>query len=195
MNKKDYRFVIPVSQTEWLEVVTRQTNKPGKILEINSLEQVENNSGSAYSEHSVENNISHHPHLPEEMFKALHATHQAIFQIFQNQRTFMVATAHGFQLMDLEQIVCFEYIKERRLWEVTLTDESTLQLKRNTNADDILNYSLKFVRINQQIIINLDFLNKIERNLCRISANVTMADKLTISRNYMKSLLERVEVI
>jgi len=86
-------------------------------------------------------------------------------------------------------------LKDRKLWEVSLNDGSNFQLKRNTNADDILNYSLKFIRINQQIIINLDYLNKIEGNLCRLSASVSIADKLSISRSYMKSLLERVEVI
>ena len=193
--KKDYRFVIPVSQTEWLEVVSRLTNKPGKIQnpQFNNLEI--NNSDSEHLEQPIESTFAQQHHLPEEMFQALNATHRAIFQIFQNQRAFMVATATGFQLLHLDQIVYFEYLKDRKLWEVSLNDGSNFQLKRNTNADDILNYSLKFIRINQQIIINLDYLNKIEGNLCRLSAPVSIADKLSISRSYMKSLLERVEVI
>ena len=193
--KKDYRFVIPVSQTEWLEVVSRQINKPAKIQNPKSNKKEINNSNSEDFEHSVKANFAQQHHLPEEMFQALNATHQAIFQLFQNQRAFMVATATGFQLLRLEQILCFEYIKDRKLWEVSLNDGSNFQLKRNTNADDILNYSLKFIRINQQIIINLDYLNKIEGNLCRLSASVSIADKLTISRSYMRILLERVEVI
>ena len=194
MYKKDYRFVIPVSQTEWLEVNTRLTTNSGKFLEINSHKPLSNNFSSLQLTQNVDDELANE-NLPDNLFDSLSITHQAIFQIFQNQRKFMVATATGYQILHLDQIVCFEYIKERKLWEVTLLDESTHQLKRNTNADDILQYSLRFIRINQQIVINVDYLRKIEDNLCRISVSVAISDKLTISRNYMKSLLERVEVI
>jgi len=51
------------------------------------------------------------------------------------------------------------------------------------------------VRINQQMIVNIDYLQKIEGNLCRLSISNENEERLIISRSYLKALQERVEVI
>nr|WP_321375895.1 hypothetical protein [uncultured Bacteroides sp.] len=77
-------------------------------------------------------------------------THDAIINLFAHRRTFMAATASGFQVLRLDQILYFEYYNKRKLWEVLFSDSWCVQLKCSTVADDILNYSSSFVRINQQ---------------------------------------------
>ncbi|GEM_PF-5646247 len=195
MKKKDEYSDLAGPKSERLDVNSSLPTKNGNLADTLTQDFLGINSIPIELVKPVENKLVHGKFSTTEMYPSLYTTHQGYCQIFQNQRTFMVATAHGFQLVRLAQIVCFEYIKEKKRWEVTLLDETTLQLKRNTTADEILQYSLKFIRINQQIIINLEYLNKIENNLFLLSASVRIADKLIISRNYMKILQQKVELI
>jgi DNA-binding LytR/AlgR family response regulator len=195
MEKKNDYSDLPNPKSNGLDVNSSLPTKNGNLADSLSQGLLGNNSIPVELVQAVENKFVHGQFITKDMYPTLYASHQAYFQIFQNERTFMVATAYGFHLFHLAQIVCFEYVKEKKRWEVTLLDQTTLQLKRNTTADDILQYSLKFFRINQQIIINLDYLNKIENNLCLLTTPARMADKLIISRNYMKMLQQRVEMI
>jgi two-component system LytT family response regulator len=119
----------------------------------------------------------------------------SIVQLNQANHMFLIATITGFQKLRLDQIGYFEYIKEKKQWLVVLNDQSHLQLKRNTKAEDILNYALSFIQINQKHIINLDYLSNIDDKICRLYPPFHKEDSFVISRTFLKALQDRYEII
>jgi len=126
---------------------------------------------------------------------AIKTAQSTITKRLSQQQSFMVSTSNGFQLLRLNQIICFEYLNEKRLWKVSLSDQTNLLLKRYTIAEDILNYSPGFIQINHHQIINLDYLIKIDGHSCRLSQFSGDDEKFIISRIYLKELREKLEVI
>ena len=113
----------------------------------------------------------------------------------QTNHTYLIATVTGFQKLRLDQIGYFEYLKEKKQWFVILTNQSRLQLKRNTKAEDIINYSPIFVQINQSQIINLDYLSMIDDKICLLFPPFHKEQNLLISRAVLKALQEKYELI
>ncbi len=190
MVKKDYHFVVPIAQSEWLEVTAK-------------FSQLQVNGSREFSQYPAERSIEEsnelgefnylHPHLRNEhLIKVMKAAYE---HVFSNDRTFMIPTATGFQLLRSKQIVLFEYLKNKKQWIVRLNNQTQLQLKRNTAAEDILHYSHTFVRVNQQHILNLDYLNCIVGRECKLCIPMENEPCLIISRSYFKALQERVEII
>jgi len=119
----------------------------------------------------------------------------AISTLNQTNHTFLIATVTGFQKSRIDQIGYFEYLKEKKLWIVVLTNHNRLQLKRNTRAEDIINYSTSFVQINQSQIINMDYLSMIDDKICLLFPPFHKEKNLVISRAFLKALQERYEMI
>ncbi|WP_321333505.1 response regulator [uncultured Bacteroides sp.] len=101
---------------------------------------------------------------------------------------FLIATIRGYKTLKTEDIGYFEYIKERKHWSVTLQNQTRIQLRRNTSADDILNLSSSFTQINQQQIINIAYLSMIEGKRCIMYPPFDKTEELIISRNFAKSV-------
>ena len=108
---------------------------------------------------------------------------------------FMVSTVTGYKVLHLEQIGYFTYQKERKQWMAILNDQSQLLLRRNTNAGDILRYSPSFMQINQQQIINVDYLSMIHDKHCMLYPPFNHATDLCISRNFYGALQERFSML
>jgi two-component system LytT family response regulator len=119
----------------------------------------------------------------------------SMYQMNKSTRIYLIATITGFQKLRLDQIGYFEYQKDKKQWIVVLTDHSRLQLKRNTKAEDIINYSSSFIQINQNHIINLDYLSNIDDKICKLFPPFHKEDSLVISRTYLKTLQEKYELI
>ena len=81
---------------------------------------------------------------------------------------FMITTDSGFQIVDLNEILYFEYLGEKKRWTVVLSNKSQFILKSNTNAESILTYSSYFVKINQSQIINITYLSTIYEDSCTL---------------------------
>ena len=71
----------------------------------------------------------------------------SIIALMPQQGMFMISTVTGFKLLRLEEIGFFEYLKDKRQWQVVLFNQTRLNLKRNTKAEDIVSYSQAFVQI------------------------------------------------
>ena len=61
----------------------------------------------------------------------------SISALMPQQGMFMISTVTGFKLLRLEEIGFFEYLKDKRQWQVVLFNQTCLNLKRNTKAEDI----------------------------------------------------------
>lgn len=107
------------------------------------------------------------------------------------QGVFMISTITGFKLLRKEEIGFFEYLKDRRLWQVVLFNQTRLNLKRSTNAESILNHSIDFVQISQSAIINVNYLAMIDGKSCQLYPPFQDNTDLIISRNYLKGLQDR----
>lgn len=109
--------------------------------------------------------------------------------------TFMISTVTGFRLLRLEEIGFFEYLKDKRQWQVVLFNQTRLNLKRNTKAEDIIGYSQAFVQISQSAIVNVNFLAMIDGKCCQLYPPFHDRNDLIISRNFLKELQERFYVL
>lgn len=122
--------------------------------------------------------------------------HETLAQLLPINESFLFATSTGYQKLGLKQIGYFQYQKDKKQWEVVLTDQSLLPLKRTTIADDVLKYSKSFVQINKHQIINLDYLSIIEGKSCRLLPPFNASGNLSeISRKFMKNLQDMFELI
>lgn len=108
---------------------------------------------------------------------------------------FMISTVTGFKLLRLEEIGFFEYLKEKRQWQVVLFNQSRLNLKRNTKAEDIIGYSQAFIQISQSAIVNVNYLALIDGKCCQLYPPFHDKSDLVISRNFLKELQERFYVL
>lgn len=90
----------------------------------------------------------------------------AVGTLMPGRDLFMISTVTGFRFLRLEEIGYFEYLKDKRLWQVELFNQTKLCLKKNTTAGDIIGYSDAFVQISQSAIININYLAMIKSKQC-----------------------------
>lgn len=119
----------------------------------------------------------------------------SITALMPQQGMFMISTVTGFKLLRLEEIGFFEYLKDKRQWQVVLYNQTRLNLRRNTRAEDIIGYSQAFVQISQSAIINVNYLAMIDGKCCQLYPPFHAKDDLVISRSFLKELQERFYVL
>ena len=108
---------------------------------------------------------------------------------------FLAATITGYRMIHVEEIGYFEHKGLRKQWHAHLSSGESLCLKRGTSAETILGYSPAFIQISQSCIVNANCLAMICGNECKLYPPFDEADKLTISRNYLKKLQETLNFI
>lgn len=109
--------------------------------------------------------------------------------------TFMISTITGFKLLHLEEIGYFDYVKDKRQWQVALFNQTKLSLKKNTTAEDIIGYSGSFVQISQSAILNINYLALITGKQCQLCPPFHDVGDLIISRGFLKDLQQRFYLI
>lgn len=119
----------------------------------------------------------------------------SVSAVMPQQSMFMISTVTGFKLLRLEEIGYFEYLKDKRQWHVVLFNQTRLNLKRNTKAEDIIGYSSAFVQISQSAIINVNYLAMIDGKCCQLYPPFQDKNDLLISRSYLKNLQDRFFVL
>lgn len=92
----------------------------------------------------------------------------SVSALMPQQGMFMISTVTGFKLLRLEEIGYFEYLKDKRQWQVALFNQTRLNLKRNTKAEDIIGYSQAFIQISQSAIVNVNYLAMIDGKCCQL---------------------------
>jgi len=193
MENKSYKLVVPVTHTHCLEIISKKHSMQhsGQRLGAKNIKVFE----SADKEAANYSELPQTNKLPKEFLQLIELTQSILTQYVSTNRTLMIATATGYQLLQANQIVCFEYSKTKKQWSAILTDRSCLLLKRSTIANDILDCSPSFIRINHQHIINFGFLSGIDDKVCKLSVPISNSEELIISRNYLKTLQETIKMI
>lgn len=185
MSSKNYKIVVPVSPSQCMEITTKHyedsTWKQQDERPVLRIYQTDNPHGDDFSEVDPSHDDYH---------KILHlfkSTNRQLMQFHGRNESFMLATTTGFQIVHISEILYFDYNKTKKMWGAVLTDNTCLLLHRNTIADHILRFSTSFFRINQQHIINLSHLVRIDDKRCILTVQPDNA-VLKISRNYLKKL-------
>ena len=127
--------------------------------------------------------------------QSINSFQTSVTQLNQTNHSFLIATITGYQKLRQDQIGYFKYMKEKKQWFVVLTNHTHLQLKRNTKAEDITNYSPAFVQLNQSQIINLDYLSIIDDKICHLLPPFHKEHSLVISRTFLRALQDKYEMI
>ena len=115
----------------------------------------------------------------------------SVSALMPQQGMFMISTVTGFKLLRLEEIGYFEYLKDKRQWQVVLFNQTRLNLKRNTKAEDIIGYSQAFIQISQSAIVNVNYLAMIDGKCCQLYPPFHDKSDLVISRSFLKGLQDR----
>lgn len=121
--------------------------------------------------------------------------HDRVSRLLPENKVLMIATVTGFQLLQKEKIGYFAYSKEQKQWHVEIVDGQRFSLKRSTTAEDILRYATSFVRINQQQIINIDYLCMIKAKECVLQPPFQNGAPFLISRTCFKALQDKFDII
>jgi two-component system LytT family response regulator len=122
-------------------------------------------------------------------------SNQAIKQLFKEDSSrFLIATIKGYRSLRANDIGFIEYQKDNKHWFIVL-EKQRISLKRNTSSECILKLSPHFKQINQQQIINLNYLASIEGKKCILLPPFDKADDLYISRNYFKSVQDSFYIL
>jgi len=103
---------------------------------------------------------------------------------------FLVETPTGARIVSVAQVAYFEYVEERRAWQVVLADGSRLCLRRSHTAETIEELHPRFKRISRKHIINANHLAEIRNGCCILGGKSTATDELVVSRNYLGTLHE-----
>lgn len=111
------------------------------------------------------------------------------------QGSFIAATVTGYRIIKLEEIGYFTHQGIRKQWYANLTSGESLCLKRGTSAENILGYSQLFLQISQSTIVNINYLAAIDGKNCTMLPPFDSSTNLKISRNYLKKLQEKLNLI
>lgn len=107
-------------------------------------------------------------------------------------QTFIVFTpTNDMRALRPAEIVFFRYCSERKQWEVILSQQPPLVLRRGMTAEQIIQYSPCFVQIHQSYIINIDYLMIIKDSKCLLYPPFDKVDELLVSKKYKKELQDR----
>lgn len=107
-------------------------------------------------------------------------------------QTFIVFTpTNDMRALRPAEIGFFRYCSERKQWEVILSQQPPLVLRRGMTAEQIIQYSPCFVQIHQSYIINIDYLMIIKDSKCLLYPPFDKLDELLVSKKYKKELQDR----
>lgn len=112
-----------------------------------------------------------------------------------NIKPFLVPTNTGSRVILPKDILYFEYNKLLRYWHLFPNDGSSIKLRRETTAENILASFPTFVRINPQQILNPGALHHLEGRTCYLNPPHDSITNLIVSRDCLKNLKEMFEMM
>jgi two-component system LytT family response regulator len=114
------------------------------------------------------------------------------------EETFCIGTLTGYRIFRLSDIGYFTYEKTQRVWQAIFANSKPLHLRRQTGATEILQASDSFVQINQSIIINIHYLERMEGSDVFLGSpfdSCSEAPEMHISRHYCKELKDKLALL
>lgn len=121
---------------------------------------------------------------------------QVLRKLLAHDNKFAVQTISGLLLVRYEEILLFRYMKDQRCWQLMQTDRKLHKLRMSTTAKDLLSINPTFVQINQDCIVNLNYLCSIENVTLKCMLYPPFTDiELNVSQRYYRKLREVLEIL
>lgn len=167
--------------TSQLTSVPKTCNTPGNGMDTNSTEKP-----SGYTKKNIHTQKLQPDFAPDAITSA---PYRAV------ANTMLVATPTGHRLLQPNDVLHFEYQGTNRTWSVSTLSSETLLLKRGTSATQIMAISPLFFQVNPRCIININYLKAINTMKCEFHISADPEKDISITRNYLKILQDRIEMI
>ena len=88
---------------------------------------------------------------------------QSLRNLLTQENIFAIPSAMGVMLVNIEQILLFQFSKEEDCWQLMHTDDHRLHnLRAQTNSKELLAINKMFYQISKDCIVNLKFISTIE---------------------------------
>lgn len=121
---------------------------------------------------------------------------QSIRRLLTNDRKFALQAISGLLLLRASEVLCFHYIDNMRSWQITMTDFSVHKLRTGIIAKDLLSFSPSFMQINQECILNADYISSIENKTLKCVLYPPFNNlNIHASRRYYSKLKEQLEIL
>ncbi|WP_321520099.1 response regulator transcription factor [uncultured Bacteroides sp.] len=121
---------------------------------------------------------------------------QSIRRLLTNDRKFALQAISGLLLLRASEVLCFQYIDNMRSWQITMTDFSVHKLRTGIIAKDLLAFSPSFMQINQECILNTDYISSIENKTLKCILYPPFCDfNICASRRYYSKLKEQLDIL
>lgn len=100
---------------------------------------------------------------------------------------FAIQSITGLMFVRCQDVVLFQYLKDQRCWTMKQTNNLTCKLRTNIGSKELLSLNNSFTQINQQCIINSDYLFSIENKTLKCILCPPYSDiGETVSSRYYK---------
>ena len=121
---------------------------------------------------------------------------QSIRRLLINDRKFALQAISGLLLLRASEVLCFQYIDSMRSWQITMTDFSVHKLRTGIIAKDLLSFTPSFMQINQECILNADYISSIENKTLKCVLYPPFNNlNIHASRRYYSKLKEQLEIL
>lgn len=120
---------------------------------------------------------------------------QTLNKLLFHDNKLAIQTITGLMLVKSEEIILFQYLNESRCWQVLLTDRKTYKLRVNTTAKNILDIHTSLAQINQDHVVNLNYLQFIENttNICVFRTPYSDITQI-VSQRYLRKLKDKLSL-
>lgn len=147
------------------------------------------------------------PYLPEELHFIVNRLlsdnqknsigfSQSLQQFIKKEDRFAIQTITGLIFAKCEEVALFQYMKEQRCWLMVLANEARYKLRTNITARELTSLSASFIQINQQCIINLNYLLSIENKTLKCILYPPFSDiNEVVSTRYYKKIKNNLHII
>ena len=116
-------------------------------------------------------------------------------RLLPDDRKFALQTITGLLILKRSDVIYFQYNNDLRSWQIFLSDNRVSKLRSIITSKEILNISSSFLQVNQNVIINIDYLVSIDMNSRCLFCSPYNNLNITISRRYYSKLKEVLEII
>ena len=147
------------------------------------------------------------PYLPEELDAIVlrvkenisenHNNIESMLQKLLNQDDrFAVQAVTGVMMVKYDDVLLFEFPKNKRNWELLFTNGKRLTLRATITSKEILSVTSSFIQINQNCIINIKYLASIENRTykCKFYPPYDNTEVI-IKPKYYKQIKEMMDVL
>lgn len=146
------------------------------------------------------------PYLPEELTFIINrliasdgfkdSFSHSFQQFVKKDNKFAIQSITGLMFVRCEEVVLFQYLKDQRCWSMRQIHNQTHKLRTSIGAKELLSLSDSFVQINQQCIINSNYLFSIENKTLRCILCPPFSDiGEVVSSRYYKKIKDNLSIL